>query len=125
MRVPAQRYAFQLTYQGTPIRQSFDTLALVTSMALSVSVFRTYGYGGFLMSKGLKYRWLVAAPLASGCVCLLSLALAGYNGATSSATTDSAASVTARSAPSLRAAKASASDLAGRRYRRYWRRHTV
>lgn len=72
------------------------------------------------MNKGLKFGWLLAAPLAAACVCALSLAMAGGNTAS-----ESTKSVTVKSSQVKSATKASDNDLAGRRYRRYVRRHTV
>ena len=72
------------------------------------------------MSKGLKV--LMAASIAAGCACLLGLAAVAGSADNSSAATDS---VVTKSSQVKSATKAPNDDLAGRRYRRYWRRHTV
>jgi hypothetical protein len=76
----------------------------------------------FEMSNGLKLRMVVAAALVGGCVCLTGLVATGNSAHRSPA---AGKSVSADSGVAKRAAKASDNDLAGRRYRRYWRRHTV
>lgn len=73
------------------------------------------------MSKGLKYG--VGVIITTGCLLALSVAV-GSRGH-SSAAADSTKSITSSSAELNVGKTAPATDLAGRRYRRYWRRHTV